>query len=73
MTLLISHKDCDVSLLPGFSGHSLLRDPRHNKGLSFTEKERDAHYMDPYIVRIKYKLYLYVVFCCLFYIIYVLC
>ncbi|OEL20038.1 NADP-dependent malic enzyme 3 [Dichanthelium oligosanthes] len=29
----------------GFSGHSLLRDPRHNKGLSFTEKERDAHYL----------------------------
>ncbi|GJN17706.1 hypothetical protein PR202_gb04797 [Eleusine coracana subsp. coracana] len=28
-----------------FSGHSLLRDPRHNKGLSFTEKERDAHYL----------------------------
>ncbi|PAN28578.1 hypothetical protein PAHAL_5G163200 [Panicum hallii] len=27
------------------SGHSLLRDPRHNKGLSFTEKERDAHYL----------------------------
>ncbi|CAL4961469.1 unnamed protein product [Urochloa decumbens] len=27
------------------SGHSLLRDPRHNKGLSFTERERDAHYL----------------------------
>ncbi|KAK9275804.1 hypothetical protein L1049_023074 [Liquidambar formosana] len=27
------------------SGYSLLRDPRHNKGLSFTEKERDAHYL----------------------------
>uniref|UniRef100_A0A804R153 Malic enzyme n=1 Tax=Zea mays TaxID=4577 RepID=A0A804R153_MAIZE len=27
------------------SGHSLLRDPRHNKGLSFTEKERDTHYL----------------------------
>ena len=41
---IFSHA-CDVSLLPGFSGHSLLRDPRHNKGLSFTEKERDAHYL----------------------------
>ncbi|PKA63398.1 NADP-dependent malic enzyme [Apostasia shenzhenica] len=27
------------------SGYSLLRDPRHNKGLGFTEKERDAHYL----------------------------
>jgi malate dehydrogenase (oxaloacetate-decarboxylating)(NADP+) len=27
------------------SGHSLLRDPRHNKGMSFTEEERDAHYL----------------------------
>ncbi|XP_074286977.1 NADP-dependent malic enzyme [Silene latifolia] len=27
------------------SGHSLLRDPHHNKGLAFTEKERDAHYL----------------------------
>ncbi|KAJ0091064.1 hypothetical protein Patl1_13329 [Pistacia atlantica] len=26
------------------SGYSLLRDPHHNKGLAFTEKERDAHY-----------------------------
>ncbi|XP_010925546.1 NADP-dependent malic enzyme isoform X2 [Elaeis guineensis] len=27
------------------SGYSLLRDPRHNKELAFTEKERDAHYL----------------------------
>ncbi|GMY17553.1 NADP-dependent malic enzyme isoform X2 [Fagus crenata] len=27
------------------SGYTLLRDPRHNKGLSFNEKERDAHYL----------------------------
>ncbi|KAL8489727.1 hypothetical protein ACS0TY_025082 [Phlomoides rotata] len=27
------------------SGYSLLRDPHHNKGLAFTEKERDAHYL----------------------------
>lgn len=27
------------------SGCSLLRDPHHNKGLAFTEKERDAHYL----------------------------
>ncbi|KAK1290133.1 hypothetical protein QJS10_CPB18g01015 [Acorus calamus] len=26
-------------------GFSLLRDPHHNKGLAFTEKERDAHYL----------------------------
>lgn len=28
-----------------YSGYSLLRDPHHNKGLAFTEKERDAHYL----------------------------
>ncbi|XP_030530666.1 NADP-dependent malic enzyme isoform X2 [Rhodamnia argentea] len=27
------------------SGYTLLRDPRHNKGTAFTEKERDVHYL----------------------------
>lgn len=27
------------------SGYNLLRNPQHNKGLAFTEKERDSHYL----------------------------
>ncbi|XP_022754980.1 NADP-dependent malic enzyme-like isoform X2 [Durio zibethinus] len=27
------------------SGYTLLRDPHHNKGLAFTETERDSHYL----------------------------
>ncbi|KAF2323471.1 hypothetical protein GH714_035638 [Hevea brasiliensis] len=27
------------------AGYSLLRDPHHNKGLAFNDKERDAHYL----------------------------
>ncbi|KAL3642950.1 hypothetical protein CASFOL_013765 [Castilleja foliolosa] len=27
------------------SGYNLLRNPNHNKGLAFTERERDAHYL----------------------------
>ncbi|XP_062204645.1 NADP-dependent malic enzyme-like [Phragmites australis] len=34
-----------AGVVNGRRGDSLLSDPRHNKGLSFTEKERDAHYL----------------------------
>ncbi|MFS7945002.1 putative malate dehydrogenase (oxaloacetate-decarboxylating) (NADP(+)) [Helianthus anomalus] len=27
------------------SGYTLLRDPHHNKGIAFTERERDSHYL----------------------------
>nr|AAK83074.1 putative cytosolic NADP-malic enzyme [Flaveria pringlei] len=27
------------------SGYTLLRDPHHNKGLAFTQRERDSHYL----------------------------
>ncbi|KAE9453478.1 hypothetical protein C3L33_14667, partial [Rhododendron williamsianum] len=30
---------------PPTCGYSLLRDPHHNKGLAFSEKERDAHFL----------------------------
>ncbi|THU52939.1 hypothetical protein C4D60_Mb10t09180 [Musa balbisiana] len=41
---VFSSSFCDkLSLI--LSGYSLLRDPHHNKGLAFTEIERDAHYL----------------------------
>ncbi|KAF3969642.1 hypothetical protein CMV_006579 [Castanea mollissima] len=36
--------------------YSLLRDPQYNKGLDFTEKERDAHYLRERNERLFYKL-----------------
>ena len=41
--LFICYLGCDALL--HFSGYTLLRDPHFNKGLAFTEKERDAHYL----------------------------
>ena len=41
----IEAKSCLYLLVCVSSGYSLLRDPHHNKGLAFTEKERDAHYL----------------------------
>ncbi|XP_015934969.1 NADP-dependent malic enzyme [Arachis duranensis] len=38
--LIITPRSFSVS-----SGCTLLRDPRYNKGLAFTERERDAHYL----------------------------
>lgn len=29
----------------GCSGYTLLRDPQYNKGIAFTIKERDTHYL----------------------------
>ncbi|MFS8028030.1 putative malate dehydrogenase (oxaloacetate-decarboxylating) (NADP(+)) [Helianthus anomalus] len=35
---------CDLSWCDRI-GYTLLRDPHHNKGLAFTERERDSHYL----------------------------
>lgn len=42
MCIYLSHL---LAFLLLCSGYSLLRDPHHNKGLAFTIKERDAHYL----------------------------
>uniref|UniRef100_K3XG11 Malic enzyme n=1 Tax=Setaria italica TaxID=4555 RepID=K3XG11_SETIT len=52
-TITLSNKYIFVRLVQKYadvsyyynSGYTLLRDPHHNKGLAFTEKERDAHYL----------------------------
>lgn len=49
MFLVVEVRECINNLLwemeKCFSGYSLMRDPRYNKGLAFTDKERDAHYL----------------------------
>lgn len=37
--------DLNVFFCSVYSGYTLLRDPHYNKGLAFSEKERDAHYL----------------------------
>ena len=42
---LLAQSLCGNQAFLCYSGCSLLRDPRYNKGLAFTEGERDAHYL----------------------------